>query len=542
MTRTILMHKLLRLVRDARVARTRGVDVAEIRAQREIERERTLTRRDALRASAAGALALALPTRLLGAAKTQPRIAIVGGGMAGLSAALELADRGLKSTIYEMSPRMGGRVFSRTDSYFNGQVTEWGGELIDTGHKRMRKLAKRFGLDLVDLLAAEPKKSEDVHYFGGAYYSEEAAVEDFLAMSDIVDADLDGAGYPTTFEDFTTTGAVLDSLSVFDWIESRVPGGHTSNFGKLLDVAYNGEYSAETTDQSALNLLYLLGYQPKQNGFAVFGESDEKFHIDGGNEQLPKRMAKSLGQKHIELEHALTAIVAHPDDTVELAFDTPSGPKSVIADAVILTLPFAVLRQLDLTSAGFEPQKLVAIEQLGRGVGGKLQMQFTKRLWNEKGPWSQHGNNGNTYSDLGYQSTWEVTRGQGGTAGILNVFTGGNVTSTSLTTAPFADAFTPTVGLDVAARLARLEVVFPGLSAQHNGLATSSLPHLAPNFGLTYSYYRVGQYTTFGGIEGKRQGRIWFAGEHTSQDFQGFMEGAAREGERAGKQVAKFAH
>lgn len=539
MARTPLMNRLLALARDVRLARRFDVDVKEVRARRAILRESALTRREALRSVAAGALTLAVPRSVFAAAKPKPRIAIVGGGMAGLSAALELQDRGLPSTIYEMSARVGGRVFSRADGYWGGQVSEWGGELIDTGHKRMRKLAKRFRLDLVNLLDAEPKKSEDVHHFGGGYYSEDEAVADFLAMEDLVDADLDGAGYPTTFDDFTTAGLALDALSVHDWIEARVPGGHASNFGKLLDVAYNGEYSAETTDQSALNLLYLLGYQPKNNDFAVFGESDEKFHIDGGNEQLPKRIAKRIGLEKIELEHALTAIVARADNTVELAFDTPGGPKSVIADAVILTLPFAVLRNLDLANAGFEPLKLQAIQSLGRGIGGKLQMQFTERYWTGPGAWAAHGCNGNTYSDLGYQSTWEVTRGQKGKAGILNVFTGGNVALGLTTTAPFADAFTPSVVTDVAGKLPLLDTVFPGIASRHNGLATSSLPHLAANFGLTYSYYRVGQYTTFGGIEGKTQGRIWFAGEHTSRDFQGFMEGAAREGERAGKEVAK---
>ena len=52
-----------------------------------------------------------------------------------------------------------------------------------------------------------------------------------------------------------------------------------------------------------------------------------------------------------------------------------------------------------------------------------------------------------------------------------------------------------------------------------------------------YAYYRVGQYTAFGGYEGARQGGVLFAGDHTSQDFQGFMEGAATEGERAARDL-----
>jgi monoamine oxidase len=85
-------------------------------------------------------------------------------------------------------------------------------------------------------------------------------------------------------------------MSIYDWIETRIPGGHTSRFGQLLDVAYNIEYGAETTDQSALNLIYLLGYQPNSsaNAFSLFGVSDERYHIRGGNQRLPQAIKDYL--------------------------------------------------------------------------------------------------------------------------------------------------------------------------------------------------------------------------------------------------------
>ena len=48
----------------------------------------------------------------------------------------------------------------------------------------------------------------------------------------------------------------------------------------------------------------------------------------------------------------------------------------------------------------------------------------------------------------------------------------------------------------------------------------------------SYSYWRVGQYTAFGGVEGERRGTCHFAGEHTSIDFQGYLNGAVETGER----------
>ena len=85
--------------------------------------------------------------------------------------------------------------------------------------------------------------------------------------------------------------------------------------------------------------------------------------------------------------------------------------------------------------------------------------------------------------------------------------------------------------------LSKLEVVYPGISKQWNGKATLSTPFRDPNLLCSYSYWRVGQYTSFSGYEKAQQGPIHFAGEHCSQDFQGYMEGGASEGKRAGLEV-----
>ena len=88
--------------------------------------------------------------------------------------------------------------------------------------------------------------------------------------------------------------------------------------------------------------------------------------------------------------------------------------------------------------------------------------------------------------------------------------------------------------------LAALEPLFPGFTAAWNAGPQKSLysdPNSSPFLGGAYSQYRIGQYTGFSGIEGVAEGNIHFAGEHTSQDFQGFMEGAVTTGERAAREI-----
>jgi monoamine oxidase len=104
------------------------------------------------------------------------------------------------------------------------------------------------------------------------------------------------------------------------------------------------------------------------------------------------------------------------------------------------------------------------------------------------------------------------------------------------TTEPFATAANAKARQDAEAGLAQLAPVFPGLD--WNGKATQSIPHRSPFFRASYSFYRRGQYTTFGGYEAVRQGGVLFAGEHTSTDCQGFMEGGAEQGQRAAGELA----
>ena len=529
MARTPLMRFLNSLSAETRRSEAIGVSVAELLATREA----ALSRRQFVAGSAALATSLALTEAPLAAAAT-PRIAIVGAGIAGLNAALTLQDAGVASTVYEASSRIGGRMFSSTSIWADGQVTEWCGELINSSHATIIGLAKRFGLPLNDLLG--PPMLRDTYQFFGRYYTVEQAYEDW--RSDVHPAlarDVDAAGETTTYDKFTPAGQALDRMSVAEWIDSRVAGGRKSPIGALLDVAYAIEYGADTTDQSALNVIYLLGGNKQSeagNAFDAFGASDERYHIRGGNQQLPARIAKRL-RNPVQLGMRLTSIARQGDGTYALAF---GGAAPVVVDLVVLSIPFAVLRHIDFSGAGFDARKNTAIQELGRGQNGKLQLQFSSRYWREPGPWPGRGN-GLSYTDEGYQNTWEVSRRQLGAAGILNNYTGGGVTAAKATKTAFATAAAPEVQEDAKAFLRGLERVFPGGTAKWNGRAASSLPALDPNLGASYSYWRVGQYTAFAGYERVRQGNVFFAGEHTSLEYQGYMEGGATEGARAAREI-----
>jgi monoamine oxidase len=455
-----------------------------------------------------------------------PRIGIVGAGIGGLAAALKLQDAGVPCEVYESSLRIGGRMHSNSRFWADGQTSEWCGEFIDTIDHTIRNLAARFGLQLVDVNAADPAHSQDTNFFLGGYYTDAELAADMYVITPILREQNQAIGPLATYNTFTEAGYYFDNLSAYDWIENYVPGGHTSRLGQYLDVATVTENGLDTTQQSSLNLIFPL-------------YSDERFHIQNGNEQLPLAIAASLPKGTIRTGWRLTAVAADRGNgsPVTLTFSTAAGVRAETFDDVILALPFSVLRTLDIREAGFDPLKIQAINQLGYGTNSKLMLQFDSRYWNGRGAWPGIGD-GFVETDLQFQSTWDSSRAEPGRDGLLTNYTGGAPGASFRPQGPYTTSRGSGLTAGYAQQfLDQLEIVWPGIGSRYTGLAALSYPTGDPNLLGSYSTYKVGQYTQFGNYEKVRQGCVFFAGEHTSYDFQGFMEGGARSGQRAAREV-----
>ena len=491
--------------------------------------------------SGAALAALALGPRVPAAAQARaPRIAIVGAGISGLTAALVLADHGIPATVFESSARVGGRMHSLGDFWNDGQTSEWCGELTDTTHTVMHALTKRFGLRSADVLAAQPPGAEMTQYFERKYYFWKDAERDFRPVYATLQRQLRTIGADTQWNSATPHARELDHMSAYEWIERFVPGGHRSPMGQFLDVSYLAEYGIDTRRQSALNLVYYVGPQPAYDGrtgnFSILGASDQRYHIAGGNQQLPTLIAGTLPDGRLHLRHRLLAIARRSDGRVDLTFATPDGTRTHAFDRAIVTPSFAVLRHLDLRRAGFDARKMRAIDTLGYGEHSKFVLQFDRRVWNERGPWGI--GTGDITTDLDIVNAWDQSRGQAGTSGLIVQYAAGAVSAALAPPAPYMMSVgSPFIGRLAAHLVAQLERVWPGISPHYTGKAALSHPTLDPNFNGSYSCWLVGQCTDIAGYEGVRQGNVHFAGEHCSVVYQGFMEGAAREGTRAAREV-----
>lgn len=503
------------------------------------DRRSLLSRRELLRAGvAAGGLMLAGLARGQAATRSPrtvtqrrgagPRIGIVGAGIAGLTAALTLADRGLAAHVYEATDRVGGRMHSNRGFWRQGQTSEWCGEFIDTRHHTIRGLARRFDLGLVDVNAADPPGSLDTNFFEDAYYTGADLRRDLRRIGPILREQLKQIGPVVKYDEYTATGYALDHMSAHEWIERFVPGGVGSRLGEYLNVAVRTENGLDTTVQSSLN-------------FVFGGSSDERFHIAGGNQQLPDAIATALTPGTIHRGWRLVRVSAADDNAVTLGFDGPEGAQEIVFDYVILALPFSVLRGMDLRTAGFDRRKLAAVDRLGYGTNSKLSAQFDTRYWNRRGAWPGVGD-GFIDADLPFAQTWDSSRAELGEDGLLTDYTGGTRGASFEPGGPY----TTSLGSAKTARyaqafVAQLDEVWPGVASHYLGLATLSYPTGDPNLLGSYSSYKIGQYTEFAGYEPVPQGRAHFAGEHTSYNYQGFMEGGAESGIRAAREVLRAA-
>ena len=446
-------------------------------------------------------------------------VAVIGGGLAGLSAAHALARAGIHADVYEAGTRLGGRCWSDRSTFEQGQVAERGGELLDTSHVHLLRLARGLGLAIDNVVEGEAPGTANLIMFDGKPYTLEEAVRDFAPVLPVLRRQLKAVGTPG-YRRPSATARQLDALSSAEWIGSHVPGGLSSSLGRYLRCALEENFAVEVEKLSALVALGALAESSPEE-LDAYGGSDQRFHIRGGNDAVVSAIAKSL-PRPAQLDSPLLALALRKDGRCDVTIGQGSGSVTRRYHHVVIAMPFANLRDVDLSRAGFRALKMRAIRELPMAAAAKLQLQFTRRLWRDQ------GSTGYIMLDGHFLSTWEVTRGQDGSGGILNFWSSGQRAGT---VGAGSDA-------DQAREaLAVLERLMPGISDTWNGRVSRTVWDTnAPPRGC-YAYYPPGYITSLLGIEAEPEGPVHFAGEHTSRRWQGFLSGAVETGQRAAREI-----
>jgi monoamine oxidase len=233
--------------------------------------------------------------------------------------------------------------------------------------------------------------------------------------------------------------------------------------------------------------------------------SRECHRVIGGNDQLATGLAARLGAR-IKLS---TAVQSIESDTGAI---TLRSGEVLTASSIVAAVPLPVLSRLWSAM----PPELGAI---GYGVGGKVSVQFERRIWHD------YGRNGTVLSERAWGHLWETTDDQGGDRGVL----------TNLLSSHDGAAFAalPEAPDRIVAEIERL---FPGAKGLSGERVHTDWTNDPSSLGA-YSCFGPGQLAAAEPFMHAAHGRMRLAGEHTDE-FSGFMEGALRSGTRVAAAIA----
>ena len=475
-----------------------------------------VTRRALLKAiAAAGAIsALPRPAR----ADTGGTVAIIGGGIAGLAALHYLNQAGVEAHLYEARSRIGGRMFTQRPA--TGPAFEVGGQLVNTDHLDMHALAKYFGVGLVDRKA---ETHRTLILADGRPLQEAELSEAMRGIAAQIGRDADRLD-----KNYAKVAPELDRLSIKAYLDKHARLIREPWARRLLEGTSRTEYGVEPEHASAIELIFNL---PTVDGerFEVLGESDERFVIEGGSSALVEAIAGAY-RNQISCERRLARI---SPDKGRLRLDFADG-SSASADKVIVAVPAPITRQIDFRAA-LPPVWRAFIATMDLGRNEKVQAAASEAKW--RTPMGIGGELWQT-DPAGYALGWDgtvhlVDRAQ--PHPVWTWFLGGKeVDDSGLSPREQAHGFAVTS-----------EPAIPGMvAATDQGPWRRTAWHADPLTLGAYCNYAPGQLTRFAHllcVESKdpkehqvsRAGHLYFAGEHLSDAYPGYMNGGAQTGRMA---------
>ena len=445
-------------------------------------------------------------------AKQQDAI-VVGAGLAGLTAAYELEQRGYNVVILEARDRVGGRMGTLD---MGDQHGETGGELLDSKkvHTEMFRYAKKFKVEMVDVGYWENGVEEGAYYIDGKLipygdFKSELGRPVKREMDRFWNAveDLSLLIPDHTRPDLAPDAQILDQMNMQDWINDL---NLHPTAKKLAEHHVRAEYD-EPHDVSVL----WMAHQSK----VYENVGDNKIEVirfmEGG------RAFAQAYVDHIDgpvlLNHAVTKIRQNDKGVVV----TASGSKFK-ADVAVVTVPLTVLDKITFKPA-LPANKQAAAENLNYGSHTKVLIEYSKRFWLDLNV------GGDTVSDLPIGWTWESTERQvDTTGGILIAYSSGDFTDNQIN---WSDAAL------IADKVAQIAIMYPG-SAQYFESASVHAWHREEWIMGGFLAYGPGQVTQYWNAFIEPAGKVYFAGEHTDDAYVGYLEGAVRSGMRVAKQIA----
>lgn len=481
-------------------------------------------------------------------------VLVVGAGLAGLSAAYQLVKAGHDVTVLEAKPTPGGRVHTLREPFIQNQVAEAGAMFVPGHHTLTMGYAGMLGLPLLEITA---QATDIVSWIRGTRignpYSANAAwpvpLTDAerangsmgLWTSYVLPAAHNEVGDPRAPGWPPASLAMYDNQTFAEFLRAQnaSPGAIEILQGGYFDLFGDGMYAVCALDVLRDIALQLDGVPPHvKKGLssaqdfpppvaaafrlAAGGTLDASqaaqlcFTIQGGNDRLPSGIATTPElEERIEYGIAVTRI----EDTGNGVRLLSDRGRSWEVERAIITMPFSVLRDVDVR-APLSDEKRRAIAELRVTSVTRTFVQTSDR------PWQQMGLPGTASTDLPIMYVNDQSISQPGPAGILESYSAG----------PRARAW---AAMPLEARcaetVAQLDQVYPGVAKAVVATASKCWDQDEWARG-DYCYFEPGEMRRLLPAIARAEGRLHFAGEHTSC-MPGWMQGAFESGHRAAGEV-----
>ena len=469
------------------------------------DKTNSVNRRDFLKLGIVAAVGLGF--------KSEARhVIILGAGLSGLSAGLELLNSGYNITILEARARPGGRVYTMREPFSDGLYAEAGAARIQDTHEWTLRYVKQFNLAL-DLFF--PTEGSFVTYIKGKRivvpFGQRPAIADLpLVFSEeekkiglmpsqvkYLFSHIPKIGDPVK-PDWTAESLRQFEVSIPDFVRQQ-----DASEGLIKMIAFGH-------DLGSMSMLMLL------RDAALGANTKVWYKIRGGNDLLPKAFAAKLSDK---IQYGAPVIRIEQDErSVRAVFLRAGEPQTVSGDYLISTIPLPVMRRIEV-SPSLSRQKRAAIDQLDYLPMARVHLQSRRRFWTES------GQNGWATSDDPLD-VWDYTRDQPGKRGILGTYISGRL-------ARQISYQSPSEREDTV--LEMMERIHPGIRENFETSASHSWITDPWSLGAG-AEFKAGQMTAFAPYLSTPEGRIHFAGDHTSA-WNGWMNGAIESGHRAAAEI-----
>lgn len=283
------------------------------------------------------------------------RVVVVGAGFAGCMAAHELDRAGLQVEVLEARPRVGGRVWSH--HFEDGLVAELGGELVEDWYGLMLAVASEHGLGLTE----GPQRVRRFPFFDRGRRIDVPDNDILAAVVDSLER-LEAWVGPVAVRPRGEAARALDAMTVTQGLDAIGLEGVPRRWFEAL---ISGWSCREPDEESLLHFAVRRALPQLRTGFL---DSRWGQRIVGGNDQVAQLLLEPLADRvHL---HSPVRSIDWSDGRVVVGFETPDRPGRTEADACVIAVPPRPLADIILSPA--MPTRIRAHNRLIAGCGAKV--------------------------------------------------------------------------------------------------------------------------------------------------------------------------